>query len=311
MIVDTYEGHDIAVFDIPGAYLHADMPDDKFILLKLEGQFVDIMCDVNPDLKKDVQQENGKKVLYLRLLKALYWCIESTLLWYKLYTETLKSLGFVLNPYDKCVANKIIKGSQCTIAWYVDDNKILHLSAKVVTLIIKVIEKKFGKLEMSRGKKYNFLGMDIEFIENGTVGTNMKDYLLKAFETFGKDVSENVASFATNNLFVVTEDSKPLDKEHSDRFHLVVAKLLWVMKRGRPDLETLISFLCTRVSVSTKEDWKKLKRVLKRVLCLLNQTIDKTRILGADSLGQLFVWIDGSHAVHSIPVGVCCLVLAK
>ena len=66
------------------------------------------------------------------------------------------------------------------------------------------------------------------------------------------------------------------------------------MKRGQPDIESAISFLCTRVSVSTQEDWNKLRRVL----CFLNQTIDDTCILGASTLGQLFVWVDGCHAVH-------------
>ena len=42
--------------------------------------------------------------------------ISDTIYWYK--------IGFVLNPYDKCIANKTINGSQCTIVFYVDDNKI-------------------------------------------------------------------------------------------------------------------------------------------------------------------------------------------
>ena len=66
------------------------------------------------------------------------------------------------------------------------------------------------------------------------------------------------------------------------------------MKQGCPDIETVISFLYTRASDPTEEDWDKLRRVL----CFLNQTIDDKLILGADSLGKLFVWIDGSHAVH-------------
>jgi hypothetical protein len=61
---------------------------------------VDIMCGVIIEYLKDVRLENGKKVLYLRILKALYGCIESALLWYNLYVTTLKDMGFVVNPYD-------------------------------------------------------------------------------------------------------------------------------------------------------------------------------------------------------------------
>ena len=61
---------------------------------------------------------------YLQLLKALYGCVQSALLWYDLFTNTLVQMGFKLNPYNLCVANSQTKGKQCTIAWYVDDNKI-------------------------------------------------------------------------------------------------------------------------------------------------------------------------------------------
>ena len=83
---------------------------NDYTLLQLEGVSVDIMCEVNTMYKKFVCLENGKRVLYLRLLKALYGCVKSALLWYELFSTTLKDMGFVLNPYDECVANKIIHG---------------------------------------------------------------------------------------------------------------------------------------------------------------------------------------------------------
>ena len=70
----------MVVFDVPGTYLNAEIPEDKFILLNIEGEFVDIICEVNPKHKKNICAENGVKLLYLRLLKALYGCMESALL---------------------------------------------------------------------------------------------------------------------------------------------------------------------------------------------------------------------------------------
>jgi hypothetical protein len=66
------------------------------------------------------------------LKKALYWCIKSALLWYNLYRELLEDLGFVVNPYNECVANATINGSTCSICWYVDDIKISHVDPSVV-----------------------------------------------------------------------------------------------------------------------------------------------------------------------------------
>jgi len=114
LMIDAKEGRDVATADLEGPYLHADMED--FVILKLVGEAVDIMCQVNPKYKKFVVVEHGKKVLYLQLLKALYGCVQSALLWYELFTGTLVDMGFKLNPFDPCVANSQVKGKQCTVA---------------------------------------------------------------------------------------------------------------------------------------------------------------------------------------------------
>ena len=55
LIIDSYEGRYVSISDIPGAYLHAEMPEGKVIFMRLVGQFVDIMCDVNPEYKKYIR----------------------------------------------------------------------------------------------------------------------------------------------------------------------------------------------------------------------------------------------------------------
>ena len=134
LMIDAQEGRDVATADVAGAYLKADMHD--FVPMRFEGDDVRVLCEMNKDYERFVTtNRNGKKVLYVRLLKALYGCVKSALLWYDLFTGYLKTIGFELNPYEPCVANKVIDGKQCTIAWYVDDNKISHVDASVVTSI--------------------------------------------------------------------------------------------------------------------------------------------------------------------------------
>jgi len=77
--------------------------------------------------------------------------IESALLWYELYVTILKEEGFVVNAVDKRVANKVINGSQCAIAWYVDDNLLAHADAEVVDSAINSIKKEFPGLVVQRG----------------------------------------------------------------------------------------------------------------------------------------------------------------
>ena len=47
LIIDKFEERAMEIFDVPGAYLNGDMIEDKFVLLKLEDDFVDMMCEVN------------------------------------------------------------------------------------------------------------------------------------------------------------------------------------------------------------------------------------------------------------------------
>jgi hypothetical protein len=293
IMIDAYEERDVATADVAGAYLHADQ--DDFTLIKLEGASVDIMCDVCEEYKEFVTYENGKKVLYLRLLKALYGCVKSALLWYELFTGTLTHMGFELNPYDTCVANKIVNGKQCTIAWFVDDNKISHVDSKVVTEVIEKIEERFGKMTVTRGKKHVFLGMKIDYLESRTAEIDMSDYLREGIEEFPEVINSSAATPARRDLYEIDEKSKLLDPKRGAIFHSIVAKNLYVSHRGRLDIQLPIAFLCTRVSCSTEQDWKKLRRVLE----YLNGTLNDKRIIGADSLVQMKTWVDASYAVHA------------
>jgi len=69
----------------------------------------------------------------------------------------------------------------------------------------------------------------------------------------------------------------------ADKFHRIVAKLLYVTKRARVDILLAIAFLCTRVADPDVHDWKKLKRVLQ----YLRGTLDDVMRFGADSLFNL------------------------
>ena len=101
--------------------------------------------------------------------------MKSALLWYNLFSKKLKKMGFVLNPYDPCVANCLIDGSQCTIAWYVDDNKISHRDPTVVTRMIEEIKNTFGKMTGTRGREHVFLGMHITYTNEKTAIITMRE----------------------------------------------------------------------------------------------------------------------------------------
>lgn len=297
MMVDAHEGRDVATADISGAYLLADMKD--YVLVRLEGESADIMCKVDPAYQKyRTYNKKGKPVLYLQLVKALYGCLQSALRWYETFVCKLKDMGFTINPYDPCVANAEIEGSQCTICWYVDDTKISHINPEVVTKVIEEMESAFGKMEIKRGRNHVFVGMDFTLTEDHKLSISMKEYVdecIEAFEEVDRKLEGKANTPAKNGLFIVTEGEEELDERKSEYFHHVVAKLLYVAKRARLDIDLAVSFLCTRVSRSTTEDWEKLRRLL----LYLKGTLLMPRILGADRLDTVRTWVDASYGTHN------------
>ena len=300
-MINVLEGRDVAIFDIPGAYLHAEMPKDKIVLMKFRGQFADIMCEVDPKHKENIVFEKGKKVLYVQVVRAIYGCIESTMLWYNLYVDTLKELGFELNPYDRCVANKIVNGSQCTMAWYVDDNKLSHKDPKVVDSILKEMTDRFGELTTTQGDEHVFLGMKLKLNKKEkSYAVNMSNQIEETVQAFGEKIDGTVSTPAAKYLFNVPDNDEELDEERKERFHSVVAKLLYIMKRARPDLETAVAFLCTRVSSCGLSDWKKLRRLLQYA----KNTSSDERVIGASSINDIYMFVDASYAVYNNMRGV-------
>ena len=246
------------------------------------------------DIKGMWYMKKGKPVLYVRLLKAMYSTLKAAMLWYKMLSETLKNEGFVLNKYDPCVANKIIKGKQFTICWYVDDLKLSHQDPNEVTRMINILEEHFGKMNVKHGNKHTYLGKDFE-IKNQKVIMTMTDYLNECIDSFGEVIDSNAATPATKSLMIVNANSLPLNNEKQAIFHHIVAKLLYICKRAHLDLQVAIGFLCTRVSAPLQQDWQKLKRVLMYV----RGTINMPRIISLGEITNMDIYINAAHAVHS------------
>jgi hypothetical protein len=135
-VIKAKEERDVMTCDIPNAFIQAYLPkkepgEDR-VVTKITGVLVDMLVNINPELYGPaVVLENQKKVLYVEVLKAIYGMLEAALLWYKTFRKDLKDNGFVFNPYDPCVANKKVQGSQQTIVFHVDDLKSSHKSKSV------------------------------------------------------------------------------------------------------------------------------------------------------------------------------------
>ena len=78
------------------------------------------------------------------------------------------------------------------------------------------------------------------------------------------EMNEEASTPAAGQLFETNGTGYTLlDKEQADMFHHNVAKLLFLYKRARPEIQTAVAFLCTRVKGPDTDDYKKLARIMK------------------------------------------------
>ena len=240
--------------------------------------------------------EKGKKVLYVRLLKALYGMLIASLLYYKRFVKDITTIGFKINPYDPCVANCIVNGKQHTITWHVDDLKSSHVDPKVNDEFLKWLNKVYGsvgEVKGVRGHKHDYLAMDLNFSEKGVLQVDMRSYVKNMIKDFSGKVGKSSVPW-TENLFKVDDTAKDLGPTRRKEFHTFVMKGMFIAKRARQDILPAITFLSTRTKQPNEGDWRKLVKLLS----YLNKTQELVVRLEADD-SQMVNWhIDASFAVH-------------
>ena len=95
-------------------------------------------------------------------------------------------------------------------------------------------------------------------------------------------------------MFTVDDKVMALVEEERKVFHSTTAKLLYLAKRARPDILTVVSFLCTRVQGTMTEDQSKLARVLG----YLKGTQDRTLLLCTQGECVVRAYVDAAFALH-------------
>ena len=151
----------------------------------------------------------------------------------------------------------MVDGGQITVCWHVGDLKMSHRGEAIVSEFAMALAKEFGpKTTISRGKVHNYMGMDLNFGTcPGTMIISMIRYMQEVIDEFPEVLRGTKACPTGDKLFKVREDedSELLSKEMAKQFHRTVAQFLFLSKRTRPDIDTLVSFLTTRVEQPDKD----------------------------------------------------------
>ena len=106
-VIEAQECQAVYMADIPGAFMQGDQ--DEVIHMVLHSTLATMLVECDPELYAPYCcQEKGQPVLYIQLMKGLYGCLRAAIQFWKKLTHQLVMWGFVINPYDSCVVNKVV-----------------------------------------------------------------------------------------------------------------------------------------------------------------------------------------------------------
>ena len=109
----------IETFDLPTAYLHAELQEGRYHKMKLDKELARICCKVDPQARKYLQPDG---TLYVEVRRALYGLPESAKLWNEFLNNVLKKAGYTQCPSEPCLFRRVRdKHSISLISVFVDD----------------------------------------------------------------------------------------------------------------------------------------------------------------------------------------------
>ena len=157
------------------------------------------------------------------------------------------------------------------------------------------LENIYGpKLSTHLGNKNEYLRMDSNFMDNGSLEVSMFQYLDGIIDEFPELIMGKAATPAADHLFSVrdADEAKYMPEKKATAFHYTTDQLLLLSSQARRDIQTAVSFLTTRVKKPDEDEWGKLKRALK----YLNGTIRLKLTLTIESMGVIR-WVNATRKI--------------
>jgi hypothetical protein len=137
------------VADILNAFVQRRVDNENdMAFIKIRGVLVDILVEIAPDVYKSYvsRDKKGMNQLLVQCQNARYGTMVAIFLYYRKFVKSLTDVGFIINPYDPCVANKIIEGKQTLICFHVYDFKISNRKKKVMDTMIEYLREEYESI---------------------------------------------------------------------------------------------------------------------------------------------------------------------
>ena len=122
----------------------------------------------------------------------------------------------------------------------------------MVNELAEGLRMRYCEISLTRGPLQNYLGMSIDFAHASEARKTMASYVKDMLLSSG--VTGTARTPATDGLFEVWDDAVVVSEEIRVWFHRVLAQLLYLAKRVRPECLAAVAYLATRVTRCNSHD---------------------------------------------------------
>ncbi|GMF45370.1 unnamed protein product [Phytophthora fragariaefolia] len=266
---------------VPNAYVKADKEEDLRIYIRVPRGM-----KIPEEILKKLGVETDAEVA-LELKKALYGLKQAGRLWSKLLHSKLVEIGFHQSLVDMCVYYRYKAGVLIVVGVYVDDLLVTGTQRHAVDVFFEELKS----LEIKDlGCAHKFLGMRIEYSENGGYDLDQEVTIDGLLQTYGLTKAHGVRvpiSEDWNEIQDASTELLPADGGEGTAtvktFQSLVGSLLWIARCTRPDIAFAVHKVTRRTHAPTIADWKLAKRVLRY---LAGTRSLKLRMTGNGGVGQ-------------------------
>jgi hypothetical protein len=99
--------------------------------------------------------------------------------------------------------------------------------------VLDLLQEQHGKeapLVINQGKSHDYLGMTLDFSEDGKVKVMVMDWIDDMIDKVPEDMTGEAATPASNHLFNVNNQPEESDEDTAQMFHHNTAKLMFLSK---------------------------------------------------------------------------------
>lgn len=291
-------GHELTVWDVKGAFLKSPLTT-RGVFVRVDALVAEQMVEAQPDWRRYIRQDGS---LMLECDRAWYGLAAASALWNKEISRTLtEDCGYIQHTMVPCLYFRKVRGMYCYLMLHVDDIGACLPPDGIERARIKaILEAKYEEMKEQCGDSVTYIGMEVTRLRTGTqrFEVNMGKRILTMGADFGiKAPSKCVINPAksANPRFMSHPSADQGRYEDRNRFRSLVMTMQYIAL-VRPHIKFHVSWLASRQSDPTVDDWKKAVYLAEYLLATVP---DCLTIRPSGEVREVVVLTDASFDVHA------------